>query len=184
MSSLQELCANCVMSDAPGRSALGSPRTYHTRIPWQQTMSHPKVAQRYKADNNDKAFPRELYTMECHIYIYITDDVTIEPSLSLDDLSQLRLQWPVTVFRSMVWLQQDLDGMRAVAKRWFRNSRWGELFLLWEMDKVRYVQKCGDISFGFEPVVAVPSVLVHCVEVHAAGLHGSPPGAHDVPWGI
>ena len=36
-------------------------------------------------------------------------DVTIvdmgdspEPSLSLDDLSQLRLQWPVTVLRSMV----------------------------------------------------------------------------------
>ena len=43
-------------------------------------------------------------------------DVTIvdmaelpEPSLSLDDLLQLRLQWPVTVLRSMVWLQQDLD---------------------------------------------------------------------------
>ena len=38
-------------------------------------------------------------------------DVTIvdmgdspEPSLSLDYLSQLRLQWPVTVLRSMVWL--------------------------------------------------------------------------------
>ena len=53
-------------------------------------------------------------------------DVTIvdmgdlpEPSLSLDDLSQLRLQWPVTVLRSMVWLQQDLDSMRAAAKKRF-----------------------------------------------------------------
>ena len=54
------------MSDAPGRSALGSPRTYHARIPWQQTTSHPNVAQRYKADNNDKAFPRDPYTKECH----------------------------------------------------------------------------------------------------------------------
>ena len=51
-------------------------------------------------------------------------DVTIvdmgdwpEPSLSLDDLSQRRLQWPVTVLRSMVWLQQDLDHMRVAAKK-------------------------------------------------------------------
>ena len=66
MSSLQELCAYWVMSDAPGRSALGSPRTYHARIPWQQTMSHPNVAQRYRANINDKVFPRELYAMECH----------------------------------------------------------------------------------------------------------------------
>ena len=57
-----------------------------------------------------------------------------EPSLSLDDLSLLRRQWPVTVLRRMVWLQQDLDMMRAVAKKRFRNSRpWG-LFLLWEVD--------------------------------------------------
>ena len=35
-----------------------------------------------------------------------------EPSVSLDDLSLLRLQWPVTVLQSMVWLQQDLDTMR------------------------------------------------------------------------
>ena len=59
-------------------------------------------------------------------------DVTIvdmgdlpEPSLSLDDLSQLRLQWPVTVLRSMVWPQQDLDHMRVVARKRFRNSRPG-----------------------------------------------------------
>ena len=66
MSSLQELCANWVISDAPGRRALGSPRTYHARIPWQNTTSHPNVTQRYKADINDKVFPRKPYTMECH----------------------------------------------------------------------------------------------------------------------
>ena len=55
MSSLQDLCANWVMSDALGRSALGSPRTYHARIPWQQNTPHLNVAQRYKADINDKA---------------------------------------------------------------------------------------------------------------------------------
>ena len=36
---------------------------------------------------------------------------SLEPSLSLDNLSQLRLKWPVTVLWSMVWLQQDLDSM-------------------------------------------------------------------------
>ena len=73
MSSLQELCANRVMSDAPGRGALGSPRTYHARIPWQQTTSHPNVAQRYKADINDKAFPRDPHTLECHTYNNASD---------------------------------------------------------------------------------------------------------------
>ena len=67
MSSLQELCANWVMSGAPGRSAPGSPRTYHARIPWQQTTSHPTEAQRYRADINDKYSHGILYTMECHI---------------------------------------------------------------------------------------------------------------------
>ena len=57
-------------------------------------------------------------------------DVTIvdmedspEPTVSEDDLSLLRLQWPVTVLRSMVWLQSELDAMRAAAKRRFRNSQ-------------------------------------------------------------
>ena len=71
MSSLQELWPNWVMSNAPGRSALGSPRTYHARIPWQQTTSHPNVAQRYRADINDKVFPRDLYTMECHSIVLV-----------------------------------------------------------------------------------------------------------------
>ena len=60
-------------------------------------------------------------------------DVTIidmgdlpEPSVSLDDISLLQLQWPVTVLRSMVWLQQDLDTMRAAAKKQFRHFRPGD----------------------------------------------------------
>ena len=49
-----------------------------------------------------------------------------EPSVSLDDLSLLRLQWPVTVLRSMVWLRQDLDTMRAAAKKRFRHLKPGD----------------------------------------------------------
>ena len=60
-------------------------------------------------------------------------DVTIvdmgdlpESSVSMDELSLLRRQWPPTVLRHMVWLQQDLDTMRAEAKKQFRNARPGK----------------------------------------------------------
>ena len=60
-------------------------------------------------------------------------DVTIvdmgdlpEPSVSMDELFLLRRQWPATVLRNMVWLQQDLDTMRAEAKKRFRNTRLGD----------------------------------------------------------
>ena len=49
-----------------------------------------------------------------------------EPSVSLDELSLLRRQWPVMVLRNMVWLQQDLDMMRAEAKKHFCNTRPGD----------------------------------------------------------
>ena len=40
-------------------------------------------------------------------------------------------------------------------------------------DQVWYVSACGKISFGLGTVVAVPSVVVHRLEGHASGLHGS-----------
>ena len=56
-------------------------------------------------------------------------DVTIvdmedsaEPAVWEDDLSLLRPQWPVMVLRSMVWLQNKQDAMRAAAKKRYRNS--------------------------------------------------------------
>ena len=48
-----------------------------------------------------------------------------EVSVSIADLSRLREQWLLTVLRHMVWLQQDLDTMRAEARRRFRNTRPG-----------------------------------------------------------
>ena len=59
-------------------------------------------------------------------------DVTIvdmgdlpESSVSLKELSMLRQQWPPTILRHMVWLQQDLEVMRVEAKKRFRNARPG-----------------------------------------------------------
>ena len=40
MCSLQELCANWLLRQAPDRSAPGARETYYTIIPWQQTTSH------------------------------------------------------------------------------------------------------------------------------------------------
>ena len=59
-------------------------------------------------------------------------DVTIvnmgelpEVSMSIADLFHLRGQWPPMVLRHMVWLQQDLDTMRAAARKRFRKTRPG-----------------------------------------------------------
>ena len=71
MSSLQELCANCLISNAPARSASGIPRTYHARIPWQRTTSPPTEAQKHRAIFMYTAFPRDLYSAECHTCIYV-----------------------------------------------------------------------------------------------------------------
>ena len=46
-----------------------------------------------------------------------------ESSVSIPDLSLLRQQWPPAVLSHMVWLQQELEGMRAEAKQRFRQTR-------------------------------------------------------------
>ena len=50
------------------------------------------------------------------------DDVP-EPLVSLQELSLLRQQWPPAVLSHMVWLQQDLEVMRAEAKQRFRQTQ-------------------------------------------------------------
>ena len=58
-------------------------------------------------------------------------DVTIvdigdlpEVSVSMDNLTIIRRQWPTTVLRHMVWLQQDLDTMRAEARKCSECHKW------------------------------------------------------------
>ena len=59
-------------------------------------------------------------------------DVTIvdmgdlpESSVSVNELSMLRQQWPPGILRHMVWLRQDLEVMRAEAKKRFPSTRPG-----------------------------------------------------------
>ena len=117
MSSLQELCANWVMSNAPGRSALGSPQTYHARIPWQQTTSHPNVTQRYKADINDKVFPRKPYTMECHIYTYILYNEWVKSWTP-------QRQWNQMFRKEWVFPATCSTRHYSHVYYWMHNSRW------------------------------------------------------------
>ena len=49
----------------------------------------------------------------------------LESSVSLKQLSMLPQQWPPAILHHMVWLQQDLEVMRAEAKKRFRNARPG-----------------------------------------------------------
>ena len=68
-----------------------------------------------------------------------------EPAVLEDDLSLLRLQWPVTVLWSMVWLQNELDAMHAAAKKRYRNSRPGDCLYCgkWiKYDMYRHVSWC------------------------------------------
>ena len=46
-----------------------------------------------------------------------------ESSVSLEELSMIRQQWPPAIIRHMVWLQQDLEIMHAEAKKRFRNAQ-------------------------------------------------------------
>ena len=48
-----------------------------------------------------------------------------EVAVSIADLFLLREQWPPTVLRHKVWLQQDLDTMHAEARKRFRKTRPG-----------------------------------------------------------
>ena len=61
----------------------------------------------------------------CHDVTIVDMGELPEVSVSIADWSRLREQWPPTVLRHMVWLQQDLDTMCAEARRCFRNTRPG-----------------------------------------------------------
>ena len=87
-----------------------------------------------------------------------------ESSVSLQELYMLRQQWPTAILRHMVWLQQDLEVIRAKAKKRFRNARPGSCAYCGTLIR------CDICRHG--TVVAVPGVLVHGVEGHATGLYG------------
>ena len=46
------------------------------------------------------------------------------------------------------------------------------LYVLWHAHRVRHVSACGALPLGVGPVMAEPSVVVHRLEGHAAGLDG------------
>ena len=63
-----------------------------------------------------------------------------EPAVSEDYLSLLRRQWPATAMQNMTWMQNDLDEMRAAAKKLYRNSRPGDCSCKWiKCDMYRHV---------------------------------------------
>ena len=99
-------------------------------------------------------------------------DVTIvdmgdlpEVSVSLDDLSMLRRQWPATVLRHM-------DTMRAEARKRFRNARPGKCSECHKWIKCDMYRHVATYHLDLAQLWW-PGVLVHGVEGHATGLHGS-----------
>ena len=83
-----------------------------------------------------------------------------ESHVSMPELSELMHKWPPAVINHMMWRQRELEEMHKAAK-------------------VKYRQKhpspctfCGTLPLGVGPVMAVPSVMVYCLEGYAAGLDG------------
>ena len=105
-----------------------------------------------------------------------------ESPVSLKELSMLRQQWPPAILRHMVWLQQDLEVMRAEAKKRFRNARSGSCAYCgtWiKYDMYRHVAR-----FNLDL-----AQLWQCPVSWCTVWKGTPQdcmdhvrGAHDVPW--
>ena len=116
-------------------------------------------------------------------------DVTIvdmgevpEPSVLLQDLSLLRQQWPPAVLRHMVWLQQDLEVMRADAKQRFRQNRPSSCVYCgkWiKCDMYRHVANLDlDLAKLWWCTVWKGTPQDYMDHVRGGG------GAHDVPWDV
>ena len=105
-----------------------------------------------------------------------------ESSVSLQELSLLRQQWPPAVLRHMVWLQQNLKIMCAEAKKQFRQTRPSSCVYCgtWiKCDMYRHV-----VKFHLDL-----AQLWWCPVSWCMVWKGTPQdcidhvrGAHDVPW--
>ena len=125
-------------------------------------------------------------------------DVTIvdmgdlpEVSVSIADLSHLREQWPTTVLRHMVWLQQDLDTMLAKARKRFRNARPGRCSYCDKIIKCDMYRHVSTYHLDLAQLWRCPVSLCmawkgtpqDCMD-HVRGGGGGGRGAHDVPWDV
>ena len=121
-------------------------------------------------------------------------DVTIvdmgdvpESSVSIPELSLLRQQWPPAVLSHMVWLQQDLEGMRAEAKQRFHQTRPSSCVYCgtWiKCDMYRYVAKFHlDLAQLWRCPVSWCTVWKGTPQDCMDHVRGGG-GAHDVPWDV
>ena len=106
---------------------------------------------------------------------------TVEPMVSEADLCLLRRQWPLSAVQSMTWMQNDLDDMRAVAIKRYRNSHPGNCSYCgkWiKCDMYRHMS-----TFHLELGQLWSGVVVYRVERHATGLYGPRLGGTRCPFG-
>ena len=120
-------------------------------------------------------------------------DVTIvdmsdvpESSVSIPELSLLRQQWPPAVLSHMVWLQQELEGMRAEAKQRFRQTRPSSCVYCgtWiKCDMYRHVAKLYlDLAQLWRCPVSWCTVWKGTPQDCMDHVRGGGGGAHDIPW--
>ena len=107
-----------------------------------------------------------------------------ESSVSIPELSSLRQLWPPAVLSHMVWLQQELEGMRAEAKQRFRQTRLSSCIYCGTWTKCDMYRH--EVKFHLDL-----TQLWQCPVSWCTVWKGTPQdcmdhirGAYDVPWNV
>ena len=105
---------------------LGSVPDVLSLIGRRSDVAASRILQGRDARSMHVLFPnsRGLY-QNFHDFTIVYMGVAPESTVSLTELSLLREQWPPAILRHMGWLQQDLEVMRADAKKRFKRARCG-----------------------------------------------------------
>ena len=91
------------------------------------------------------------------------------PFVTLGELGCLRLDWPRAIFSFMGRHQVDLEHLRYA----FQQHPVWTVYVLWKVYSAGSGQTCHLFSLGSCPALAVPGVLVHCID-HMGKVHSVP----------
>ena len=104
--------------------------------------------------------------------------------VSITDLSRPREQWPPMVLRHMVWLQQDLDMMRAEARKRFRNACPGRCSYCDKMIKCDMYRHVSTYHLDLAQLWRCPVSWCTVWKGTSQDCMDHVRGAHDVPWDV
>ena len=115
--------------------------------------------------------------------VTIVDMVDVpELSVSLPELSVLRKQWSPAVFRHMVWLKQDLEMMRADAKKRFRQTKPSPCVYCGRVIKCNMYRHVTKFHLDLAQLWRCPVSWCTVCKGNPQDCMDHVKGAHNVPW--